>query len=112
MAKRSEKQKRATRPSAREAIKRASRQKRWQDAVDRAIIARDDLDTALSELVDLKSEFEDWRDNTPENLHGSPLYEKLDAVCDLEIDRDAMIESVDFLDEADGMDLPLGFGRD
>jgi hypothetical protein len=93
-------------------IKRQSRAQRWADAVNRAQLARSDLDDALSELADLKQEFEDWRDNLPENLQSSALGEKLDEVCDLDLDRDAIMDAIDFLDTAEGLDLPLGFGRD
>ncbi len=93
-------------------LKGKSRVDRWASACNKAILARSDLDDALEVLADLRGEFEEWRDAMPDNLHGSPVYEKLDAVCDLDIDRDAVMEGLDFLDEADGMDLPLGFGRD
>lgn len=92
--------------------KRLSRAARWADAVNSAQLAKSDLDDAIAELVDLKTEFEEWRDNLPENLQGSALGEKLDAVCDLDIDRDTIMDALDFLDEAEGLDLPLGFGRD
>src|SRR4051812_41296866 len=78
-------------------LKRGSRSARWSAAVNKAILARAEIDDALSELNDIKSEFEDWRDNMPDNLHGSPLYEKLDAVCDLEFSRDDVMDLLDVL---------------
>ena len=62
---------------------------------------------ALEELVEMKSEFEEWKDNLPESLQQSAVGEKLEAVCD--IDLDSALEAVT---EAEGADLPLGFGRD
>ena len=81
-------------------MKPLSRSKRWAAAAAKA-------DEGLSELVDLQAEFQDWRDNLPENLESSPVAEKLDAVCDLELDD---VHST--IQEAMDADLPLGFGRD
>ncbi len=63
---------------------------------------------ALRELQDLQSEYADWRDSLPENLQeGSATSEKLDGVCDLDI-----ASALSTAEEAEGLDLPLGFGRD
>jgi len=70
-------------------------------------------------LRDVQSEYEDWRDNLPENLQQSALGEKLNAVID-EIDLESIMESPlenwteveSAIDAAEGADLPLGFGRD
>lgn len=80
--------------------KRQSRSSKWHEACSKAR-------EALSELVDLKSEYEEWRDALPENLQSSALGEKLEAVCDLDIDA-----AVDVIEEAEGLELPIGFGRD
>lgn len=80
--------------------KAPSRVDRWNDAAARAV-------TALQELVDIKSEYEEWLDNLPENLRDSALGEKLQAVVDLNLD-----EALDIASEAENADLPLGFGRD
>lgn len=82
------------------AKKATSRTARWSDAASRAV-------EALSELQELKTEFEDWRDNLPENLQQSALGEKLEAVCDIDLDS-----AMEAAEEAEGADLPLGFGRD
>jgi hypothetical protein len=50
-------------------------------------------------LRQLQAAYQDWLDNLPESLQESALAEKLQAVCDLE------------LDELD-IDLPRGFGCD
>jgi len=77
-----------------------SRAKRWEKA---CIEASD----AISRLQELRDEYQDWRDNIPENLDSSPFVEKLDAVLELALD-----EASDIIEEAAAADLPLGFGRD
>jgi uncharacterized membrane-anchored protein len=62
-----------------------SRAQRWQDAVEI--------------LRQLQEEYQSWLDNLPESLQDSTLAEKLQEVCDIDIDA---------LD----IDLPKGFGRD
>ena len=103
--------------------KQPSRAERWAQAIagctaalDKLADACSDLESAVQELVDVQGEFEAWRDNLPENLANSALGEKLEAICDL--DLDSVLNSVDVdaargvIDEASGLDLPLGFGRD
>jgi hypothetical protein len=82
------------------AKKSQSRSSRWAEAASAA-------SAALSELQDIQSEYQDWLDNLPENLQSSALGEKLQAVCDIDIESAA-----EAVDEADGADLPMGFGRD
>ena len=77
-----------------------SRTQRWQEAASNAVVG-------LQALIDIQSEYEEWRNNLPDNLQATVLGEKLDTVCDL--DLDAAQETVT---EAEEMDLPLGFGRD
>lgn len=80
--------------------KKQSRAQRWSEACSDAI-------DALSRLVDLQSEYQDWLDNLPENLADSPVGEKLQAVCDLDLSG-----AQSTVEEAEGLDLPQGFGRD
>ncbi len=77
-----------------------SRSQRWSEAASQAV-------AALETLKDIQSEYEEWRDNLPENLQSSALGEKLDTVCDLDLDS-----ALDTAQEAEGADLPQGFGRD
>ena len=91
--------------------RRKSRPQRWQAAVAKVVAALDAVDEAMEELVDIRAEYEDWRDALPENLEQSPLGEKLEAVCDLEF-GDLLDDAREILDEAENIDLPLGFGRD
>ena len=102
-----------------------SRSRRWGDAASRAASAIDklefhieELESALGELRSVQEEYEEWNENLPENLHGSALGEKLEAVVNLEIEeaaspiRDAIEEVRGVVEEADGAELPQGFGRD
>lgn len=99
-----------------------SRAARWNDAVGRAREALDaakqafeDLTSAMSDLADVKSEYEDWQGNLPDSLRYSPVGEKLDAVVAINTDLDessSLEEWEAAIDEAEGADLPLGFGRD
>lgn len=82
------------------AKKSQSRSSRWAEAASAA-------SAALSELQDIQSEYQDWLDNLPENLQSSALGEKLQAVCDIDIESAAQAA-----DEANEADLPMGFGRD
>jgi len=77
-----------------------SRRTRWDEAVATA-------NEGISALVELVSEYQDWRDNLPENLDDSPVAEKLDSVIDLGVDE---LETI--INECAEADLPLGFGRD
>jgi len=82
------------------AKKRPSRSQRWGEAAGDAI-------GALETLVELQGEFEEWKDNLPEGLQQSAMGEKLEAVCEIDLQG-----ALDAVQEADGADLPLGFGRD
>jgi hypothetical protein len=85
---------------ARRKARNPSRADRWADAASRAR-------SALEELESLREEYEQWRDNLPENLQGSTLGEKLNEVADMEFQ-----DMISVLEDAEGLDLPKGFGRD
>lgn len=96
------------------------------------------LEDALEELRGLKEEYSEWLGNLPENLQQSPLGEKLQAIDDLDLepsleDLDVRLDNNEItsnvspdivasgmsldevrsvIDEAEGMDLPRGFGKD
>lgn len=78
----------------------ASRPKRWHKAIAEA-------QAAAAELIDLRDEYQEWYDNLPEGLDQSPVAEKLEAITELDIDG-----LNDILEEAEAVELPLGFGRD
>lgn len=106
--------------------KSKSRPKRWSDAHQKAETVRDQikelmngpLATALGELRDIQSEYQDWLDGLPENLSGSFLAEKLDEVCGIELDSVADAPGDDWstvdsvVEDCGAVDLPRGFGRD
>lgn len=88
-----------------------SRPARWSDACAAASAAAESLRAALDELDGIRQEYEEWRDNLPENMESSTLAEKLDAVVDLDL-LGSMDEIENTISEAEGIELPLGFGRD
>jgi chromosome segregation ATPase len=103
-----------------------SRPKRWTKAISKTQSIIEDVRSTLnnfseysSELEDLKSEYENWKYNLPENLQSSTLAEKLDKIYDLNditSDIDEISNALDNLESSIGdyeaTDLPLGFGRD
>ena len=87
----------------------------------------------VEDIRSVHEELETWRENLPENLDPSPTAEKLDDVVDQDFPSqlddvieqlgDDLIEDVDTIEEqlqeleeiigeAEGADMPLGFGRD
>src|SRR5215469_12330344 len=105
--------------------KQQSRSKRWAEAIQEARDEfeavqqhSDDLQSAMQTLYEIQQEYQDWLDNLPENLENSALGEKLQAVCDIDIESltddplASWTELESTIEEADGADLPMGFGRD
>ena|SRR5215472_2411471 len=103
--------------------RRQSRAQRWAEALGEAREALSALDAAygnleesFSALQELHSEYEEWKDNMPENLANSPTAEKLEAVCELDFEKEVRDTSYSdlesLLDEAEAVELPVGFGRD
>lgn len=102
--------------------KSKSRSKRWEEAcqavrerLEAAKEAHGELASAFSDLRDIQQEFEDWKDNMSDNLQSTPVYEKLETVCNIDLDWDEegdLSDAESSLDEAENADLPLGFGRD
>lgn len=95
-----------------------SRPKRWAKActkareeLDKVTSALEGLNAAREELASIQEEYQEWKDGLPDNLQSSSLADKLETVTSLDLSSDAEIE-VEWLDEAEGIDLPLGFGRD
>lgn len=102
-----------------------SRPKRWAEAVAAAQTALDEMtgpmekfQAACDDLRSLQEGYEGWKDNLPDNLQGSALGEKLEAVCDLSLEdvgstlQEAIDAAKEPIDEAEGIDLPRGFGKD
>jgi phage shock protein A len=99
-----------------------SRPKRWEEACASAREALGAVrsqwelaEGALQDLDSIRQEYEEWRDNLPENLQDTPLGEKLNEVCELDLEMDtstSLDEMEEKLDTAEAIDLPRGFGRD
>jgi hypothetical protein len=119
--------------------KRMSKVEQWNDACSRARTALDaardaepegmdadelpeaytkaktDLVDALNELNEMAQEYGETYDNQPEQLQSSPYGEKLSAMQDLDLEaseENDLEELEGKLDEAEGAEVPLGFGRD
>jgi len=80
--------------------KQPSRIDRWNNAASA-------LSAAANDLLAVQEEYQEWRDNLPENLSSGTLAEKLDEVTALDVQS-----AVDLGEEAEGLDLPRGFGKD
>lgn len=89
-------------------VRPPSRPARWGAALTKAREALEALNEAREELEEIKSEYSDWLGNLPENLQQTALGEKLQAIDELDLDE----TSTSWVDEAEGLELPLGFGRD
>jgi hypothetical protein len=81
-------------------MKTLSRPKRWEAAAAKAALA-------LEELVDIQVEYQEWYDGMPENLQQSATGEMLEEITNLDLES-----ALDSANEAEGTDLPRGFGRD
>lgn len=82
------------------AEKQKSRTVRWQEAASRAA-------EALRELQAVQEEYQEWYDKLPEGLQNSSVGGKLEEVVNIDVQG-----ALDAAEEAEGADLPLGFGRD
>jgi hypothetical protein len=64
-------------------------------------------------LNEVREEYAEWLGNLPENLQGSALGEKLETVSNIDTDAYSLLSDADSaISEAEGAELPLGFGRD
>lgn len=77
-----------------------SRADRWSQACGWA-------NDGINALIDLQGEFEDWKGNIEGKFEGTALKEKLETVCDLDLSS-----AQSTIEEAEGVELPAGFGRD
>lgn len=99
-----------------------SRPARWDRAVAAAQTAlevmqsaKEDFDAAIDELEELRSEYEEWKENLPENLANSALGEKLEAISGLDVEnaKEGSIDDMEnALGELESPDFPMGFGKD
>lgn len=115
--------------------KKNTRSQRWLNGVSKAQVNMEELREAadvakekladvllsLEEVKEVQAEYLEWFDNMPEGLQRSPTAEKLEEIINLDfesigedaLDFDgALCEVEDLLSEAEGVDFPLGFGRD
>lgn len=77
-----------------------SRADRWTEAAGEAM-------AALTDLKGVQEEYQEWQENLGDKFEGSATKEKLQEVVDLDIES-----AISIAEEAEGMELPVGFGRD
>lgn len=82
------------------------------------------VNTAVEEIQEIQTEYEDWQSNLPENLADSNTATMLDEVVNIdltveiqeiqfeEFEKDDSDEVLSSLEEAENVELPRGFGRD
>jgi hypothetical protein len=101
--------------------KQKSRTARWQEFAERATEALEELrgdlerlDEIMTDWRGLQEEYQEWLDNQPESFSSTATGEKLEAVVDLDLEPDLNIlgEIESIISEAEGIELPQGFGRD
>lgn len=80
--------------------KKESKADRWARLAQQA-------EDALTEMEEMRSEWSDTFENMNEGLQSSPYGQKLSAMADLDLES-----AVSTVQEAGGLDVPLGFGRD
>jgi hypothetical protein len=80
-----------------------SRPRRWAAAIEA-------VRTSAGNLMELKEEYESWRDNLPDNQLDGILADKLDKTIAAVEAFEETLETA--LSELESVDLPLGFGRD
>ena len=114
--------------AAREALGRIGDSAQEMD-FDEIESAASDFENAMQDLATVKEEYQEWYDGMPENLQGSATGEKLEALLEVDVESatvdtgtlaDAIREAIeevlrdatDIIDEAEGVELPVGFGRD
>lgn len=110
--------------------KQPTKAQRWQEAIDAARTAaskaenvqeqlreaKQEVVDALDALRDMAQEFGEPYDNMSEGLQQTPFGQKCEAMQNLDLDGadvdDELDELVSKIDEAEGAEIPLGFGRD
>lgn len=112
-------------PKKAKRVKPKSRPARWNEACAAALLALEGIEaavsafeTAVADLRGVQEEYDEWKENMPENAASSPLGEKLEAVTSIEIEElastleEAVNEAREKIEEAEGADLPRGWGKD
>jgi len=109
--------------------KRQTKQNRWDEAVTRARAAaeraeeiqakltdvKEEIADSLNELAEMAQEFGEPFDNMSEGLQASPFGQKCEAMLGMDLNASSDEELEDLIakiDEAEGAEIPLGFGRD
>jgi hypothetical protein len=79
---------------------RESRAARWQRLAGEA-------EHDVEELISMQQEFQEAGDSQPDGLQDGPFAQKCNEICDIDLEG-----ALGTLQEASGVEGPLGFGRD
>jgi hypothetical protein len=79
---------------------RESRAAKWQRLAGEA-------EHDVEELIAIQQEFQEARDSQPDGLQDGPFAQKCNEICDIDLEG-----ALGMLQEANGVEVPLGFGRD
>lgn len=80
--------------------KKESKADRWERLASAAV-------DALTEMEEMRQEWSDTYENMNEGLQQTPYGQKLEAMSNLDLES-----AKDTAEEAQSLDVPLGFGRD
>lgn len=82
-------------------------------ALDTLSDAKEQFESAMENLASMKDEYEETLGNMPENLQQTAYGEKLQAIVDIDFEVEIDLSDAEAaVDNAEGAELPLGFGRD
>lgn len=94
--------------------KRESNPERWSRLCGEAKEACERAKGLLEELEEMRSEYGDRFDSMNEGLQASAYGQKLQAMQDLDLQSaiDNLDDAASSCEDAEGTEVPLGFGRD
>jgi hypothetical protein len=80
-------------------------------AFDALSAAAEQFNAALGDVTAIQEEFQEWLDAMPEG-GSEATRDKLDAITGIDLTDFDVSDAESIVDEVEGADLPLGFGRD
>jgi cyclopropane fatty-acyl-phospholipid synthase-like methyltransferase len=95
-------------------VRRESSPDRWQRLVQEAKAAVEEAKTAVEDLNSMREEYGEKYDNMNEGLQASAYGQKCEAMQNLDLESAVsnLDDVISALEEAEGTEVPLGFGRD
>ena len=83
----------------------------WAAACSRALAGLEEARAGIEDLKSIQEGYEELKDSLTEGLTQTPFGQKLETICDLDLKID-LEDAINSVSEAEGAELPLGFGRD